>query len=230
MKNLIRLFSALILFSVSSINAQNKNLYDFGKEIFDLLKSDKTENILNYSKETDIDKNAAILESFLDVKDKLENIAPLDQLSFFNAVKGVHNKLYILLKKDKNFYIIKTTMGSDNSIAGPFQLMRGNLEKQLAMGEKIYKSKCFACHSIEGRGSVGPNLTDMHWKYVNSEEDLYNVIANGKKGTMMLAYKNYLSPEELQAVFTYVKTLIGKRSNFGKKSEGEKKEIQFKIF
>ena len=230
MKNTTRLFSLIFLLTFSSVFAQNKDLYDFGQEIFEVLKSDKAENILNYSKETDIDNNASILESFLNTKDKLENIAPLDQFKYFNAVEGVHNKLYILLKKDKKFYIIKTTLGSDNSIAGPFTLMRGNLDKQLALGEKIYKSKCFACHSLEGRGSAGPNLTDMYWKYVNSEEDLYDIIANGKKGTMMMAYKNYLSPEELQAVFTYIKTLIGKKSKFGKKPEGEKKEIHFKIF
>jgi len=230
MKKYTLFLSTFLFLSFTSLFAQEKSLYEFGNEIFELLKSDKPEDILNYSKQTDIDKNAEILESFLNLKDKLENIAPLDEFKYFNTVEGVHNKLYILLKKDKNFYVIKTSIGSDRSIAGPFQLIRGNLDSQLALGEKIYKSKCFACHSIEGRGNAAPNLTDMYWKYVNSEEDLYNVIANGKKGTMMLAYKNYLSPEELQAVFTYIKTLIGKKSNFGKKPEGEKKEIQFKIF
>ncbi len=230
MKHTARLFTLLLVFSSSFLYSQTKSLYDFGQEIFELLKSDKAENILNYSKETDIDKNAAILESFLNTKDQLQNIAPLDSFSYFNTVEGKHNKLYIILKKDKNFYIIKTTRGSDFSIAGPFQLIRGNMDKQLALGEKIYKSKCFACHSIEGRGSVGPNLTDMYWKYVDSEEDLYDVIANGKKGTMMMAYSNYLSPEELQAVYTYLKTLIGKKVKYGKKPEGEKKEIHFKIF
>ncbi len=230
MKHTARYLTLILLFSQSLLFSQTKSLYDFGEELFEILKSDKAEDILNYSKETDIDKNAAILESFLNTKEKLQNIAPLDQFNYFNTVEGANNKIYILLKKGKDYYIIKTTMGSDNSIAGPFQLIRGNLDKQLALGEKIYKSKCFACHSIEGRGSAGPNLTDSYWKYVNSEEDLYNVIANGKKGTMMMAYKNYLSPEELQAVFTYLKTLIGKKSQFGKKPEGEKKEIHFKIF
>jgi mono/diheme cytochrome c family protein len=230
MRSPIYYLTAILLMNFISVPAQEKDLYDFGKEIFETLKSDKPEDILNFSKETDIDNNALILETFLNTREKLENISPLSEFKYFNTVEGVHDKLYILLKNNKKYYVIKTTLGSDNSIAGSFQLIKGNLDDQLALGEKVYKSKCFACHSLEGRGSMAPNLTDSYWKYVNSEEELYDVIANGKKGTMMMAYKNFLSPEELQAVFTYLKTLIGKKSKYGKKPEGEKKNIHFKIF
>ncbi len=230
MKKLTHILFAMLLLGTSTSFSQEKSLYDFGKEIYDVLLSDKPEDILNFSQEKDIDTNAAILESFLNVKDKLENLGSLSDFKYFNAVEGTHNKLYIILKKDNKYYVIKTTLGENYTIKGPFQLQKGNIDKQLALGEKVYKSRCFACHGIEGRGSAGPNLTDKYWKYVNSEEDLYEVIANGKKGTMMMAYSNYLKPEELQAVFIYIKSLIGKPSNFGKKPEGEKKDIHFKIF
>ncbi len=33
----------------------------------------------------------------------------------------------------------------------------------LKAGQKIFDSKCVACHKADGSGSIGPNLTDEYW-------------------------------------------------------------------
>ncbi len=69
----------------------------------------------------------------------------------------------------------------------------------------LYASKCQACHGKDGRPTTAgqrlgaPNITTLK----GSEADIAASIANGKG--KMSAYKDKLSPEEIQGLAKFVK-------------------------
>ena len=93
-------------------------------------------------------------------------------------------------------------------------------------GEAIYQQYCAACHGAKGEGRPGweerdalgelpppPHDPTGHtWKH--SDAMLYRIIREGwrdpfnkTKRLTMPAYKDVLSPTEIKAVITYLKTL-----------------------
>ena len=81
--------------------------------------------------------------------------------------------------------------------------------------EKLYKAKCAACHGADGKGETATGkalkVRDFASEEVRkmSDEDLNEVIAKGKN--KMPAYGKSLKPEQIKALFEYVRS-------FGKKS------------
>jgi mono/diheme cytochrome c family protein len=96
-----------------------------------------------------------------------------------------------------------------------------------ALGERIYTGKvggalCASCHGHDGRGvpALGPDLTDRQWLHGDgSLEFLRTIISTGvakprKSGVPMPPYGGVpLTPEQLEALATYVYTL---RSSVGR--------------
>ena len=76
-------------------------------------------------------------------------------------------------------------------------------------GEAIYKARCAVCHGKDGvpksfaKGS--PAFNDQAWKDATSVEAIEKVVAEGRK--RMPAFQNKLTPEEVNAVSAYLKTL-----------------------
>jgi cytochrome c oxidase cbb3-type subunit III len=89
------------------------------------------------------------------------------------------------------------------------------------VGEAVYKANCVSCHGPGGRGGVGPNLTDDHWKHVETIEDIARVIADGAANGAMPAWRNRLSHVN-QVVLTaaYVASLRGSNPSGGTPPEG----------
>ncbi len=226
-----RFLLLLILFN-GNIQAQNntkRSLYELGENLVAIAKSNNPDKIVDLIEQNiDIDKKAEILESFLQVKESLFNIVDIAKIDLFNVVKQGDYTYFIVNNNDK-FFIIKSRTNDQNNIIEHFALINGKVNELLQKGKKIYKIRCYSCHGKNGKGMIAPNLTDPYWKFVNSEQELENIIKNGKKGTMMIAYKDYLKPEELKAVVLYIKAIQGKKVEKPKKPEGEKKDIPFSI-
>jgi cytochrome c oxidase cbb3-type subunit II len=84
-------------------------------------------------------------------------------------------------------------------------------------GAKIYKSNCATCHGAQGKGD-GPlarnlvpppsNLAEKAAEAKNTEK-WEAIIRDGKPGTAMPPWKGSLSPQQIQDVLTYIKTLGG---------------------
>lgn len=93
----------------------------------------------------------------------------------------------------------------------------------LNKGKKIFKANCAACHMVDGRGSIGPNLTDEYWILGGGIKNIYNTISEGgRDGKGMISWKNSLSPEKIQQVANYVWSLQGTNPDKAKAPEGEK--------
>ncbi len=77
-------------------------------------------------------------------------------------------------------------------------------------GAKIFIERCSACHGPEGKGDIGPDLTDSEWKYGGTDEDLFETISNGRPGGMP-AWKNELSEKKIRKVISYIRELGEKK-------------------
>jgi cytochrome c oxidase cbb3-type subunit 3 len=75
-------------------------------------------------------------------------------------------------------------------------------------GKEVYEMNCMPCHSEEGRGDVGPNLTDKHWvKARGTPETVYNVVFNGSEENGMPVWGETLPKEEIYLAVSYVMSL-----------------------
>ena len=90
----------------------------------------------------------------------------------------------------------------------------------LATGRGVFASRCVTCHADDGRGLIGPNLTDGYQLHGASRMDLYTTVKKGVPGTAMLAWGEQLPPADVIAVAAYVATLRGQNVP-GKGREGQ---------
>jgi len=66
---------------------------------------------------------------------------------------------------------------------GLYSVVDGNkLDANSYAGFKLYRNWCARCHGTYGQGMVGPNLADS--LNVISEKEFFNVVENGKSGTI----------------------------------------------
>ena len=72
-----------------------------------------------------------------------------------------------------------------------------------------FAGKCAQCHGVNGAGMSGPNLTDELYINVETVEDIYDVIANGRNNNAMPAWKTQLHPNEMVLLSSYVSRLRG---------------------
>jgi mono/diheme cytochrome c family protein len=86
---------------------------------------------------------------------------------------------------------------------------KGNVAK----GKTVYDKNCMACHGSEGKGDglLGQRLVpppgDLTATEAKSDQDLLQTIQNGRAGTAMPSWKGSLSPEEIQNVLAYIRSL-----------------------
>jgi cytochrome c oxidase cbb3-type subunit 3 len=82
-------------------------------------------------------------------------------------------------------------------------------EAELAKGRQIFGTLCAPCHRADGGGLVGPNLTDTYWIHGSNYSDTITVVWNGVPAKGMVAWKNSMRPDQIQAVASYIYTLRG---------------------
>ncbi len=85
---------------------------------------------------------------------------------------------------------------------------------------RTWKAKCSSCHGVEGKGDTEqgvkmkiPDMSKPEWQKDNSEDKMRQAILNGvkKEGKEgMDSYKDVLSPEQIDGLIAYVRSLGGK--------------------
>jgi mono/diheme cytochrome c family protein len=84
-----------------------------------------------------------------------------------------------------------------------------------AKGKPIFQAKCVTCHGPQGKGDgpLGKKLQPPAGDFSSaeskqkSEDELRDIIENGKPKTSMVAWKKQLNETEIQDVLAYVLTL-----------------------
>lgn len=82
-------------------------------------------------------------------------------------------------------------------------------------GKVVFEKHCLACHGEDGKGSgpMGPLLTPPAVDYTSdstktkSDAELLHTIQEGRPGTAMRSFKQWLSKQEMRDVLAYVRLL-----------------------
>jgi len=83
-----------------------------------------------------------------------------------------------------------------------------NDPSMIADGQKIYATNCAACHGPEGKGAIGPDLTDKTWLYGGTAEEIVHTVTKGApKG--MPAWESQLGAANIAKVSAFVHGLGG---------------------
>lgn len=85
---------------------------------------------------------------------------------------------------------------------------------------RTWKAKCASCHGAEGKGDTEqgvkmkiPDMSHPEWQKDKSEDKMRQAILNGvkKEGKEgMDSYKDVLSPEQVDGLIAYIRSLGGK--------------------
>lgn len=95
-------------------------------------------------------------------------------------------------------------------------------ESELKRGKAIFNLNCASCHSSDGGGGIGPNLTDENWILGGGFDNVFSTVYNGgRPGRGMVAWGKTLKGEDIQKVSSYLLTLQGTTPASPKKAEGE---------
>lgn len=95
-------------------------------------------------------------------------------------------------------------------------------EASLASGKQIWDTQCFACHKLDGGGSIGPNMTDEYWIHGGSYAEIIHLINVGVPAKGMIPWRGTLTDQQIQEVSSFILTLQGTNPPDAKAPEGEK--------
>ena len=83
-------------------------------------------------------------------------------------------------------------------------------EAWLDQGVAIWDNICWQCHGKHGEGTIGPNMTDNHYKNVTDLMGVVDVITNGAANGAMPAQGTVLNEQEIAIVAAYAAAMRGK--------------------
>jgi cytochrome c oxidase cbb3-type subunit 3 len=73
-----------------------------------------------------------------------------------------------------------------------------------SQGQQVYDQNCFPCHGTDLEGGIGPSFVDAEWIHGGSASDIVRIIREGVAAKGMVAWEGILSPEQINAVASYV--------------------------
>ncbi len=90
----------------------------------------------------------------------------------------------------------------------------------IAEGKKIFEMNCAACHGIDAKGDIGPDLTDKEWIYVQSpigDDTLFTIVADGTKKDLeiegrkakggMPSWGEFFGKKKIWSLVSYIRSL-----------------------
>jgi len=91
------------------------------------------------------------------------------------------------------------------SITNPFEKNPQAIEQ----GKQLYiKMNCAGCHAYNGKGNMGPDLTDTYWRYGGLPVEIYKSIEEGRPQGMA-AWGAALPPEDIWKLVAYIESFGG---------------------
>jgi mono/diheme cytochrome c family protein len=80
--------------------------------------------------------------------------------------------------------------------------------EMIAEGEQLYNIACKTCHGVEAYGTrMAPPLNNQTFLSETPDAAIYQIIAGGVPDTVMPAWGNRLTEEDLSALVAYLRSL-----------------------
>jgi cytochrome c oxidase cbb3-type subunit 3 len=91
------------------------------------------------------------------------------------------------------------------SLANPYE---GN-PQAIQQGKQLYiRMNCAGCHAYNGKGNMGPDLTDTEWRYGGLPIQIYKSIRDGRPQGMP-AWGAALPPDDIWKLVAYIQSFGG---------------------
>lgn len=94
-------------------------------------------------------------------------------------------------------------------------------DAEIAKGKELFIKNCGTCHANDGGGGAGPNLTDNYWIHGGSLKDIFVTIRDGYPDKAMPTWSGLLSPQQIEQLSSFVKSLKGTSPASPKEKQGE---------
>ena len=92
-------------------------------------------------------------------------------------------------------------------IEAPFaEVADGHVDGDLKVGAGVYQQHCASCHGAQGEGGTGTALGNPTMLALTPDAFLKHTIENGRDGTPMLAFKDVLSPAQIDGVTAFLRS------------------------
>jgi mono/diheme cytochrome c family protein len=117
----------------------------------------------------------------------------------------------LLIQRDGSNYVVdlvaRTVREADQPQAGASPAKAGDNQTQ---GATIFKRNCEGCHGADGKGLASThtlNFTDPKLQASLTDEQIQSTITKGRPGTIMPAWSDKLSEQDIKIVAAYVRSL-----------------------
>jgi cytochrome c oxidase cbb3-type subunit 3 len=80
---------------------------------------------------------------------------------------------------------------------------------EVSKGKALFAVNCVACHTADGGGLIGPNLTDDFWIHGGTPLEVHNTINEGVLAKGMPPWGKVLKPEQINSLTAFVRSLHG---------------------
>ena len=79
--------------------------------------------------------------------------------------------------------------------------------KDIEVGRGMFRIYCAACHGIQARGGLGPDLTRGVYNSGDKDSDLVRTISQGVPGTEMTGFEGTLSAESIHRIVAFIRSV-----------------------
>lgn len=195
------------------------------EKYIELSKVNYFKRLINSAKyrQTDAEEEAMIIDHGFDGIKELDNSLPQWWVALFhmgNVFMVVYMLAYIFtdfahadVEYEKHMAVAEEKVRiwvENNDITIEQAENRFTDQQALANGKQVYENVCATCHTANGGGGIGPNLTDGHW--INQTQDdlflnIYDIIYNGSPQDPQMrpfGANNELTGLTIQDVASYV--------------------------
>lgn len=97
-------------------------------------------------------------------------------------------------------------LSESSGLEEPVNLSREPVTGDVELGSRIYTASCATCHGENGEGTSAPALGNPMLLATASDQFLRYAIAEGRDGTPMVAYKDSLGDDEIDAVTAFLRS------------------------
>jgi cytochrome c oxidase cbb3-type subunit 2 len=139
-----------------------------------------------------------------------EEIEALSNKTKLDALVAYVQSLGTAVPKKSN--VVMIALGEKNPLSGD--------PNAIAAGKKIYETNCAACHGMDAKGGIGPDLTGKEWMYVQGpigDDTLFLIIAGGTKKDQefegrkakggMPSWSEFIGKKDIWSLVSYIRSL-----------------------
>lgn len=103
--------------------------------------------------------------------------------------------------------IRELTMWLGEQVSAPRLELSGEAVRgDVKLGAKVYADSCASCHGAQGEGGTGTALGNATMLALTPDAFLRHTIENGRDGTPMVAFRDTLSTEQIDAVTAFIRS------------------------